>query len=149
MKKFFTLLLLLPIALAGCASSNLDRTPTASVADTNPGEVVIYRNTNVQAGLARAYIGTDEGYFVQLEQNQYTRFEIDPGFHQFKVRAHGSVSSQRDINVNPGETLCIEARPNYEDAEWLIVPFVNALLPSFVLEETRCPSLDNYSSAKA
>ena len=112
----------------------------SNAADLKPATVLVYRTHSLQATLADAFIGVEEGYFTKLSEDQFTRFELDPGFHLFRTGARGSVSSQTHIKVNPGETLCIESRPNYEELEWLMVPFLNALIPSFVLEETPCPT---------
>ena len=128
------------LVLAGCATSNTSHVP--QLTETSPaeaGHVTIYRQHSLQAKLAKAYVGTADGYFAQLDEDQHVTFDIEPGFHVLKARAHGSVSSQSHFKVNPGESLCIEARPNHEEMEWLAVPFLNALIPSFVLEETPCP----------
>ncbi len=145
MKKLMLSIALLPTVLFGCASADKHHFPVANaVAKTQAepafGNVLIYRTQNLQGSLAKAYIGSEHGYFSKLGTNQYLQFSIDPGFHTFKARAHGSVASTSTIKVMPGETLCIEARPNHEEMEWLAVPFVNALIPSFVLKETTCPS---------
>ena len=150
MKKLITILLLLPIALAGCVSSSTANLPVAGQASNGQaGRVVIYRSESLQAGLAKAYIGINDGYFTQLAQNEFLTISVDPGFHQFKARAQGSVASKHQIKINPGETVCVAAKPNHEELEWLAVPFVNALVPSFVLEETQCPELTAYSQAKS
>ncbi|MDO6563725.1 hypothetical protein Q4488_10040 [Amphritea sp. 1_MG-2023] len=143
MKRLGISVIALTITLVGCASSNPKYLPQFKSANEQAaGEVVIYRTDSLQAKLANAYVGVEEGYFSELGENQYMVFKVDPGFHLFKTRAHGSVASQSHIKVGAGESLCIEARPNYEEMEWLVIPFVNALIPSFVLEETPCPSAE-------
>ncbi len=49
-----------------------------------------------------------------------------------------AASHRNETLTSLGETLSMGARPNYEDAEWSVVPIVNALILSFVLEETHC-----------
>lgn len=143
MKRGFLLCALLSVGLIGCANSNPKHMPQANLVDASEaGKVLIYRHASLQAALAKAYVGVESGYFSKLDENQYVEFEVDPGFHLFKTRAHGSVSSQSHIKVTAGELVCLEARPNYEEMEWLAVPFLNALVPSFVLEETACLRAD-------
>lgn len=150
MKKAFLSLVLVPAVLVGCASSDHKYMPQTSTESNQPaGKILVFRTSSLQASLAKAYVGFEEGYFSKLDENQYLQFEIDPGFHTFKARAHGSIASESEIKVMPGEMLCIEARPNYEELEWLAIPFINALIPSFVLKETTCPSPDALSKLTA
>ena len=140
MRKKYLLALLAPLSLSACVTASPDNMPMVTeIADQPVGNVLFFRGHSLQAKLADAYIGAEEGYFAQLDEDQYTRIELDSGFHLFKAKARGSVASESHIKVSPGETVCIEARPNYEELEWLAVPFLNALIPSFVLEESPCP----------
>ncbi len=130
----------------GCASTNPqalnDIAPAAE--DAHPAKLVVYREKSTQAGLADVYIGTDDGYFVQLEANQYAEVDLRSGFYKFKAKARGSVPSIATVKLNPDESVCMKARPNYEELHLLVIPFVNALVPSFVLEETECVDLDGF-----
>ncbi|MEJ8569413.1 hypothetical protein [Elongatibacter sediminis] len=143
MKNFPFSVLLVSSLLTACVSANPEKAPHGG--GPGSGSVVFYRTHSLQATLADAYIGTGDDYFLQLDEDEYTRVEVKGGFHQFRARAQGSVSSDTRVKVNPGETVCVEARPNYEELEWLAVPFVNAFIPSFVLEETPCPSAEEMS----
>lgn len=141
MTKTMISVLLTAISLVACVAADPDNYNAIQVdAGEGPsGKVLFYRGNNLQASLADAYLGTEQGYFLRLDQQQYSTLEVPAGFHEFKVRAQGSVAYSREIKVNADETVCIETRPNFEELEWLVVPFVNALIPSFVIEETACP----------
>ena len=141
MKKIRLSLMLLLAALTGCASVNQANIQTVDLQAEQAGNVLIYRKESLQASLANAYLGTEgKGYFSSLDENQYIEFSVEPGFHTFTAKAHGSVRSKFTVKVTQGENVCVEARPNHEDLAWLAVPFVNAFIPSFVLVETPCPS---------
>lgn len=129
-----------------CASTNPRALNEISAApeDLHPAKLIVYREKSVQAGLADVYIGTDDGYFVQLGANQYAEVELRSGFYEFKAKAQGSVPSTTTIRLNPDETVCIKARPNHEELHLLAIPFVNALVPSFVMEETACVDLGGF-----
>lgn len=142
MKKMILPLVLLLASLTGCASTDKTNTPRFSLQTGQAGKVFIYRKQSLQASLADAYLGTEEnGYFSKLDENQYIELSVNPGFHTFTAGTHGSVGSKYTVKVTQGENVCVEARPNHEELEWLVIPFVNAFVPSFVLEETECPSM--------
>ncbi len=146
MKKLL-LTTLIAATLVGCASANPNKKPQVSAHSAQPiGTVLMYRTNSMQAKLADAYIGLGKDYFAQLDENQYTEFKLGTGFHEFRARAHGSVSSKANIKVSQGEKVCIQVQPNHEELEWLVVPFVNAMIPSFVLKETPCPSLEQLTA---
>ncbi len=133
--------------LVGCASANPQKRPQVSANEqASVGTVLMYRTNSLQAKLADAYVGLGEDYFVQLDENQYTEFKLGAGFHRFSAKAHGSVASKNNIKVSQGEKVCIQVQPNHEELEWLVVPFLNAMIPSFVLKETPCPNLDNLTA---
>lgn len=132
------LIVLLSAGLTACVSSNPNFTPKPQ--SELAGTILLYRTHSLQATLANAFIGTEDGYFIELNEDQYTTFQIDSGFHKFKAKAHASAASKKDIKIGAGETVCIQARPNLEDLEWQIVPIVGQFFPTFVLEETECPS---------
>lgn len=142
MKKTMILNLLAAASLAACVAADPDNYAAikADAAEGPSGRIMFYRGNNLQATLADAYLGTEDGYFLSLDEDQYTTLEVPAGFHEFRVRAQGSVAFKRAIKVNAGETVCVETRPNFEELEWLMVPFVNAFVPSFVIDETACPS---------
>ena len=142
MRKPLILSLLAGAGLAACVSvdpENHEAMNTAAALPEN-GSILFYREHSPQARLADAYLGNGAGYFVSLGEDQFSRISVPAGFHAFKVRAQGSVAFNAEFKVNAGETVCVETRPNHEELEWLVVPFLNALIPSFVLEETACPS---------
>lgn len=145
MKKLLTITLI-TATLVGCASANPQKKPQVDVkANQQFGTVLMYRTNSLQAKLADAYIGLGDDYFAQLDENQYTEFRLGAGFHEFRAKAHGSVSSKASFKINNGEKVCIQVQPNHEELEWLVIPFVNALIPSFVMKETKCPSLQRLS----
>ncbi len=135
---------LLISTLGACAAVNSSE-PMTGEGEKN-AEVLFFRQSSLQAKLADAYLGSDGGdYFTQLGEKEYTRYRVTSGWHQFAVKAQGSVSSSQNIQFHAGKTTCVEVRPNTEDAEWLAVPFLNALIPSFKLESVPCPSLAQLS----
>ncbi len=151
MKKPILLTLLTAGSLAACVAADPDNYSAirADAAEGPSGSIMFYRGSNLQAALADAYLGTADGYFISLDESQYTTLEVPAGFHEFRVRAQGSVAFTKKIKVNAGETVCVETRPNVEELEWLLVPFVNALIPSFVIDETLCPSTAELASLAA
>lgn len=141
MIKAIALSLLAGAGLVGCVSADYDNyTALGGAEAVESGTVLFYRGHSPQAKLADAYLGAGKGYFLSLDEDQYASVEVPVGFNEFKVRAQGSVAFKTQIKVNVGETVCVETRPNHEELEWLVLPFVNALIPSFVLEETPCPN---------
>lgn len=130
------------ICLAACVSAKQEN--YAAFSDTivgDSGTIMFYREDSAQAKFAHAYLGTRQGYFLALDERQYASISVPAGFNELKVKAQGSRAFAALINVNAGETVCIRTRPNHEDLEWLVVPFLNALIPSFVMEETPCPNV--------
>lgn len=145
MKKLL-LTTLITATLVGCASANPQNKPQVDASHHQSfGTVLMYRTNSLQAKLADAYIGIGEDYFAQLDENQYTEFNLNTGFHEFRAKAHGSVSAKANFKINAGEKVCIQVQPNHEELEWLVLPFVNAMIPSFVMKETACPSLQHLS----
>ncbi|MBT00123.1 MAG: hypothetical protein CMI01_15790 [Oceanospirillaceae bacterium] len=131
---------LLISTLGACASVNSSE-PIAGEGKKD-AEVLFFRQSSLQAKLADAYLGTGGGdYFLQLGEKEYARYPVTSGWYEFVVKAHGSVSSSQNIEFHAGKTTCVEVRPNTEDVEWLAVPFLNALIPSFKLESVPCVSL--------
>jgi hypothetical protein len=141
MKKPIILALLTCASLAACISAEPDNSPAINpeVSLSQSGSIVFFRGHSLQASLANAWLGSNDGYFLGLDEDQYVRIDVETGFHEFKVRAQGSVAFKSAIKVNAAETVCVEVRPNHEELEWLLVPVVNALIPSFTLRETVCP----------
>lgn len=139
--KQLLILSVLASTFVACASANPQKKPQVNANNQAYGTVLMYRTNSLQAKLADAYIGIGEDYFAQLDENQYTQFKLIAGFHEFRAKGHGSVSSKSNINIEKGETVCIQVQPNHDELEWLLVPFINAMIPSFVLKETVCPSL--------
>lgn len=141
MKKTIILSVLVITGLAACVAADPDNYAAieANASRGPSGKIMFYRGSNLQATLAGAYLGTTDGYFLSLDENQYSTLTVPAGFHEFKVRAQGSVAFEKQVKVNAGETVCVEARPNVEELEWLLLPFINAFIPSFVLQETACP----------
>jgi len=143
MNKSIPFALFASVGLAACVSADPDNYNAINPSPSEErGTIVFYRGHSPQASLANAYLGTDKGYFLELDEDQYVSIDVPAGFTEYKVRAQGSVAFKSQIKVNAGETVCVETRPNYEELEWLVVPFINALVPSFVLEETACPSAE-------
>ncbi|WP_428033150.1 hypothetical protein [Amphritea sp.] len=131
---------LLVSTLGACAGVNSSE-PMAGEGEKN-AEVLFFRQASLQAKLADAYLGSGGGdYFTQLGEKEYTRYPMTSGWHEFAVKAQGSVSSSQNIEFHAGKTTCVEVRPNTEDVEWLAVPFLNVLIPSFKLDSVPCPSL--------
>ncbi len=147
MKPFCLSLTLCGALLAtGCVSTSpqamRDIAPRAGEADA--ATLVVYREKSAQAALADVYIGTDDGYFIRLGDDEYAEVDLRSGFYELKAKAKGSVPSEATVKLNPEETVCMRARPNHEELHLLVIPFVNALVPSFVLEETECVDLDRF-----
>ncbi len=129
--------------LGACVSVNSTE-PSASLEQSNtPGaELLLYRTSSLQAKLADAYVGDVDGdYFVQLGEQEYATYSMPAGWADFKVKAKGSVAAEQKLHLIEGQTTCVEVQPNQEDVEWLFVPFLNALVPSFLLKATPCPVL--------
>lgn len=146
MKRIY-ILALLPLLATACASITPDSQPQVSATSkTSQGELLFFRRHSLQAKLANAFIGTPNGYFIQLGENQYYGLAVNSGWQNYKVKAHGSLASSLGVNVRPGERICIEARPNHEGLPLLFIPYLNALEPSFVLKETGCPSAAEMSA---
>lgn len=135
------LILILCNSLAACVSVNSSEQVVLNE-DEQTVPVLIYRQTAMLAMFADVYIGDDSGYFLHLGRNEYARVVRPVGWQQLKARAQGSVASEKDFEFQAGETICLEARPNREELATLLVPFVNALVPSFVLRQTACPDLE-------
>jgi|GEM_PF-1773808 len=134
-----TELLLIAICLLslGCASVTAD-IPNAQ-ADERQAKLLIYRSSALQASLADAYIGTKDGYFTQLGQDQYIELSLAAGMHELKVKAQGSVAAKQSIQLGANEQTCLVVRPNSEDLFLVVIPFLNALVPSFVMAPAACP----------
>ena len=143
MKALGPLLLATVVLLTGCASvtpeTKQQLLQNDATAGHSNGRLILFRSESAQAILADAYIGNENGYFVQLGQNQYTDVSIAEGLHRLSVQAQGSISSDTPITVKSGETVCVEARPNHESIHLVVIPFLNVFVPSFVLEEAACP----------
>jgi hypothetical protein len=137
----FILILILCNSLAACVSVNSSEQVLLNEQEQSIS-VLVYRKSAMLAMFADVYVGDDSGYFTQLGRNEYTRIERPLGWQQLKARAQGGVASEQEFDFRKGETICLEARPNHEDVAALMVPFVNALVPSFVLKQTSCPDLE-------
>ncbi|MAC33693.1 MAG: hypothetical protein CME38_08835 [Haliea sp.] len=138
MKSNTLMLLVMAAVLSACASTQPN--VTLSHADREHANLLIFRQNSAQATLADAYIARGDEYFAKLGENQYTVVQVDAGLHEFRAKAHASVSFKTQLSLQPEETVCLEARPNHENLHLLVIPFLNALVPSFILEETGCPS---------
>ncbi len=117
-----------------------EKSQTTEVRSDQGSHMLIFRQSSLQASLADVRLAEDDHYFSALGQNEYTQFAVEPGFKTFRAKAVGSVSSKMNISVAENETVCVEARPNHEDLYLLVIPFLNALVPSFKLVEVACPS---------
>lgn len=142
----FALVLCGALLTTACASVSPQalRHIEPSADDDQSARLVVYRQDEIQGGLSDVFVGTDDGYFMRLGRNEYAEVTLRSGFHELKAKAKGSVPSNATLKLNPSETVCIEARPNREELHLLVIPFVNALVPSFVLEETECVDLSRY-----
>ncbi|MGV6815687.1 MAG: hypothetical protein ACWA44_00275 [Thiotrichales bacterium] len=138
MKKLITIAALTVSILGGCSTL----TPNVELTDQagDNASVLVYRQSSPQAALAKAMLGTDQAYIAELAQDEYIQLNVASGFHTFKTKANGSPASSINVSLSQGEKLCLEARPNHEELAVLLVPFVNALVPSFVLKTMPCPT---------
>jgi hypothetical protein len=115
------------IAIAGCAAEQVvlgKLPPIANPADA--GEVVLIR--------ARAFIGEDMSYYVnvdqtdifELRQGEHTRFQLPAGEHRIAIRCFGALSGWSDAAITQrvvaGQTTYFAVAPKYGCASLDPVP---------------------------
>ncbi|HCS27453.1 MAG TPA: hypothetical protein DIW43_08355 [Spongiibacteraceae bacterium] len=140
MKRIFVLA---TIVLSGCASLSENVALTSN--GIEPSKVLIYREGSFHAGGASLYVGKDEQYFLKLKNDQYSQFFIDSGRHLLQAKASGSPASTLELDLLPGQTTCVKARPNAKSLGAILIPIVGNMVPTFMMENVSCPTQEEIS----
>lgn len=101
--------LVLLVIAAGCHSIR----PYGYVGHDSNATIVVYRLTDPNLGLAKAFVGVDGQVVVALGNADYTEIQLAPGKHRLSIGADGYLRSEMlEIEVADLERLYFEAEPN-------------------------------------
>jgi len=126
------------ICMVGCTSISHDMKLVSNPDSTT--EVVVYRKGAFHAGAVSMYLGENNKYFLSLRNDEYAKFSIDSGAHLFQVDADASPPSELAVTLEPGAKVCFKVKPNPATLGAAVIPILGNMLPSFVMEESGCPS---------
>jgi len=137
-------LVIVSALLISCAKvdQNIKLTSTNSEHST----LLIYREKNKFLGIgASPFLGTDAGYFAQLENGQYIELPIDSGSQTLLSKSETDIAQPNEITLllTPNTTHCVKATYNVNIGINLgATVSAGSQSKGFALQETNCPSPD-------
>ena len=137
-----SLVLLFPLS---CAT--VDPNMTLTTTEAEHSTLVIYREKAKFIGAgAYPFIGTEAGYFAQLENGQYIELAIDSGENILLSKMDIYSPNELPILLEPNATQCVLATYNYGVSLTLGAnPSASSKSNGFSLKETVCPSQEELS----
>ena len=126
------------MAITGCTSISND--VEVVTAGSSTSEILVYRESKFHASATGLYVGKNDKYFMKLKNGQFSTETINSGKHIFQAKADASPASTIDVELAPGETVCLKAEPNPETLKAIAFPIIGNILPTFLLKKVDCPT---------
>ncbi len=130
---------LLLLAVAGCTPAKL--TLLQAPDEANRAEILIYRESALNALAMPMVFGADGDDYVVLKDGQYTRILVRPGTYNFFVR---SVQADRPrlltVELQARGIKCLRAYANPANIAKALAEPAYYLGSTFLVEAVSCPS---------
>jgi hypothetical protein len=140
--KSFLLSVLSLVCLYGCAPARI--IPVEKADQSNRATVMVFRESEFNAGGADAIVGAEGKDWVRLETKSFVELQLKPGRYEFFVRA--KLKKEPFIlakDVEQSANLCLRVIPNPANLAAAMVPIAGLFTGStFILEGVACPSAE-------
>jgi len=137
-------LTLVSVFLISCAK--VDQNIKLTTPSSEHSTLLIYREKNKFIGIgASPFLGTDVGYFTQLENGQYIELPIDSGSQTLLSKSDAVIAQPNEITLQlePNKKHCVKATYNFNIGINVgATVSAGSQYKGFGLQEIECPSPD-------